>query len=802
MRLPLSWLEEYVDGLPPVDVLCESLTMAGLEVEGVSAPVGEELTAALVTARIDETSAHPNADKLTLCRVDDGSGVRDIVCGASNMKAGDVVVLALPGAKFADGRKIKKSKIRGAVSEGMLCSASELGISDDHEGIMILASDVEAGQPAAPIIGLGDPIIEIAVTPNRGDCLSIRGLAREIGAVCRLGLTESFTQTPSRPSGKCSISVSIAPGAGCTAYRGLMVTGVSIGPSPAWLQARLAACGVRPVNNIVDVTNLVLFETGQPLHAFDADRLHGRTIRVESLERNAKFETLDEQERQLESGDLMICDGEGPVALAGVMGGAGSAVGETTTNIFLESAVFEPALIRSTSRRLGLISESSYRFERGVDPAMVEFALLRAGELICELAGARVAGGVAKSGELPGEGPQLEVRLDRVARILGSEVSGEEALGYLRSVGVEVQAKDSVLEASVPTHRHDVTREIDLIEEIARLHGYERFEPALPNSTMSEAKVPAHERFASEYRSRLSSLGFNEAVCLGFCSRDMNLACPGLHGSDALPVVVLNPLRSDATEMRKSLIPGLLDAYATNVRNGAEVVDLFTRGRTMSMPDGGRPPVEIEAVAGLVAGPRRSRGPGFTGSPAFWDVKAAVEAVAAAAGCGAPDLHWAPCGGRPEYHPSAAAKVSVGTADVGFAGQLHPDLADSLEVSEEIYVFEIDSPRSLEYAPRHSGLKRLARYPSSRRDVSLVVPIGLLAGDIVVAVKEMDEELLESISVFDEYTGPQLGEGRKALGFTIVYRSPEGTLTEEEITSVHDRVTESLVARFGAEVRA
>jgi phenylalanyl-tRNA synthetase beta chain len=798
MRVPLSWLAEFIDDLPPLEQLVERLTMAGLEVEDVDLP-DERLVSGLVTARILEKVQHPNADRLSLCQVEDGDGARQVVCGATNMSTGDMVVLARPKTVLPGGLKIKKSKIRGEASAGMLCSASELGVSADHSGIIVLDSAVAPGLPAAELLGLDQTVIELGITPNRGDCLSIRGVAREVAALCGCALSAGYSAVLDPPEGQSEFAVAIDDVELCSMYRGLAVTGIKVAPSPAWLATRLIAAGLRPINNIVDVTNYILLEYGQPLHAFDSELLNGRTISVRTVDGPTTIETLDEEERSLVAGDLVICDKTGPVAVAGVMGGARTAVHDATSEIFLESALFEPRAVRVTSRRLGLISDSSYRFERGIDPSGVEKALLRAAALIAEVAGGSIAGGIAKAGEIPAAAAPVLVRTARIEKLLGRAVARDDAHKHFAALGADVTLEGDDLNLVAPSHRHDLTREVDWIEEIARLEGYDSFEPVPPSVPMHTAVVPPVHSFQRDARLRLATDGMNEAVSLSFCSSTLNASFRGLHADSSVSVALRNPLRSDEAEMRRSLIPGVLTAHVSNARSGRDVTDFFSIGRTFSANAGGVVS-EIDAIAGVLSGPRRARGPGSAGEVTFWDAKGVVERLVRLV---APQavVAWEPTAACPYLHPREAARIRLGDVVVGVVGRLHPDVADRLEVRGDACVFEVDSRLVLEYAPPRSALKPVPRYPASSRDISFLVPNDLLAGTVVAAVESMNEPLIEHVGVFDEYVGKGVPDGHRALAFSIVYRSADGTLTDDAVAELHDGVVKRLTDGLGIHVR-
>lgn len=785
MRAPIRWLADYLDELPAADEIARRLTMAGLEVESVQRP-DATLLEHLHVARIETVARHPDADRLTLCRVDDGSAVRQIVCGATNMKAGDTVVLAAPGAVLPGGLKIKKSRIRGCDSEGMLCSAAELGLESAQPGILILDQSAQPGDSAASVLGLDETVLEVAVTPNRGDCLSVRGLARDLAAILQKPLRPGFDARHAAPAGDSRFRVRIDAVGDCPLYCGLEIRDVRVGSSPDWLRARLSAAGLRPINVIVDVTNYVLIDRGQPLHAFDADLLAGTDIVVRNAGAGVELETLDGQSRRLRENDLVIADANGPIALAGVMGGARTAVHAGTKTLFLEAAEFRPAVVRATSRRLGLISESSIRFERGIDAGALEQALLEAAHMLVELAGGRITGGIARGGPGPRPRSCVRVRPSRVAQILGTTVERPVIERIVRSLGAELEAhpeRDTVL-VRVPTHRHDLEREIDWIEEVARLIGYDSIPDTVPVLALTDAAVSPARAFDARVRERLAALGLTEIVGLAFCPPERNAVLPGLH-STAAATRVRNPLRSDASEMRRSLLTNLLDAHVHNLRSGARTTDLFAVGRTFA----GEEDPELDVVAGVMWGPRRARGPGDAGPVRFWDVKAAVEGVAAVRSLDG-DLIWRPCPDRPEYHPRDSAAVVLGDVVAGYAGRVHPDLSSRLQVAEDIYIFEIDSRRLASYArPRGRG-RSVGRFPSSRRDVSLLVPDALLAGEVIEAVLRRNERLLEDMWVFDEYAGEGVPQGHRALGFALVYRAEDRTLTDDEVAKVH----ESLVA--------
>ncbi|MFN2378277.1 MAG: phenylalanine--tRNA ligase subunit beta [Candidatus Binatia bacterium] len=797
MRLSYQWLGELVDGLPDAAEVARRLTAGGIEVEALIEPA-QAWDDRLVVARIDAMEQHPNADRLTVCQVDDGTGaLHAIVCGARNMKAGDTVVLARPGCRLPGGLQIKKSKLRGVESAGMLCSATELGLPPTDDGILVLEEGLAPGSEAAPLLGLDDTILELGITPNRGDCLSVLGLAREVAAVCGLRLRE--VEPGFEPSGDASpVSVEVETGGACLFYRGLVLENVKVAPSPTWLRTRLVACGLRPINNVVDVTNFVLMERGQPLHAFDLARLAGPRIVARPARLGETIRALDGRDVALRAEDNVIADAGGPVAIAGVMGGEASSVTDATTGLFLESAMFDASAVRRTSRHHGMISDSSYRFERGVDPAGVEPALLRAASLLMQLAGARPAGGLASAGSRPSPRPPVLVRSARVNALLGTDLADEKIEGILRAVGAGCSAVAGGFEVKAPSFRQDLGREIDFVEEVARVVGYDSIAPALPLVTMMPVSVPVAVRVAADLRSVLSGLGLHEHVSVSFSSEAANARFPGLHGEEP-GVQVRNPLRADDTALQKSALPALLAALRANVAQQQPRVDLFAIARTFAMGLEGEAR-QREVVAGLLYGPRLEARMGSARELVFGDVKALVEKVIAVLAPGRRG-DFVAVQGRPEFHPRAAAEVRIEGRSLGVLGRLHPDLSEELEITGEIYVFEVDCREAVAYRRAHSGLMPIPRFPSSERDISFLVHIDTPASAAIDAVEEMAEPSIESISVFDEYTGAGIGDGLKALGYRLVYRAADRTLTEAEVTALHEKVVGHLTGRLQAQVR-
>jgi phenylalanyl-tRNA synthetase beta chain len=803
MRISLNWLRDYVDLSVPVDELAHRLTMAGLEVSAV-----ETLGAGIegvVTARIVGKGPHPGADRLSLCRVDDGSEVHEIVCGATNMDTGDAVALARVGTRLPGGLKIKKAKIRGQASFGMMCSERELGLGEGHAGILILPPDTAPGRPLLEVLGLPDTVFEVDLTPNRADCLSVVGVAREVAALTGAALRlpqPNLSEAGEPVAGQTSVTIE-APEL-CRRYAARIVRGVRIGPSPRWLQQRLQALGVRALNNVVDVTNYVLMELGHPLHAFDLQRLGDQRIVVRRAAAGERFTTLDGQERVLDADTLMICDGHGPVAVAGIMGGLNSEVEDTTRDVLLESAYFDPANIRRSSKALGLSTEASYRFERGTDIEGLIRALDRAAGLIAELAGGTVAEGIWDAYPAPVPRRRVDCRPARVSAVLGVELSRDAIVGHLISLGLALVAETgSELTFEVPSHRVDLEREIDLIEEVARLHGYDEIPVTLPKVEMRAGERPASRITADHARDALVAAGMAEAVSLSFIdpAEDERL---GLGEGDALrrKVTIRNPLNSETSVLRSTLLPGLLRAAGLNARRQTGAVRLFEVGRTFHPVAGQDLPREVQRVGAVLSGERYPLGwLADTQGVDFFDAKGIVEGFLAT--LGVDGVAWEAATDRPWLHPGRGARVVLDGAELGWCGQLHPDRVEAYQVPEQTLVFELDLDRLQRAGHRTGAFPGLDRYPAVARDLAVVLDRSVPVQQVMDAVSDHagSEPLLRSATLFDAYEGERLAADKVSLAVRIVYRSEDRTLTEEEVQEAEAGLLAHLEQHLGARLR-
>jgi phenylalanyl-tRNA synthetase beta chain len=801
MKVPLSWLREFIDIPVPVAELASRLTMAGVEVEGIE-QCGSEL-AEVVVGEIVSVERHPDADRLVVCQVRAGGvDLARVVCGAPNARAGLRVPYAKPGAMLPAGRRIEVAEVRGVVSSGMLCSKAELGLGDEVHGLLELPGDAVPGQPLAVHLGLEDTVLEIAVTPNRGDCLSVLGLAREIAALydLKLRLPRFRLREQGTVRAASLATVRIDDPSGCSRYAARLIGDLTVGPSPTWLQQRLRAAELRPLNHIVDVTNYVMLELGQPLHAFDYDRLPEKQIVVRRAGGDRVMRSLDGRDRTLESADLLITTGEIPIAIAGVMGGANSEVVQETRQVLLESARFDPATIRRTARRLGLRSEASYRFERGVDVKRVRFALDRAAALIAQLGGGRVAAGVVEAYPAPHVPSVIELRTSRMEFLLGFPVPTAEARSALRRVGARTKARNAkILKVELPSYRHDLEREVDLIEEVIRLLGYERIPTRLPAVEMVAGERSLHSIRESDLRRFMANQGFHELVTWSFASTKANQIFRGIGVPSDRPVRILNPITAEESELRFSLCPGLLDAVRTNANVGEPSVAAFAIGKVFWMSDR---PAEGRRMAAILFGTLPTVALGKQRpSVHFLDAKGALENILQRLGV-LDRVSWQrPGDGQGLFHPGKAALAIVEGQPVAVVGALHPDLEAELEVAQACCVFELDLERVLEYVPARSILTDLPRFPEVVRDVAVVVGHGFASDRVVKFVRQWNRGLVERVTLFDEYVGPPIPEGRKSLAYSIAYRSADRTLTDDEVNRLHQQLISDLRAALPVELR-
>jgi phenylalanyl-tRNA synthetase beta chain len=763
MKISLEWLKDYVALPESADALADTLTQGGTEVIGREAR--GHVPDKIVVAQILSSEQHPNADRLSVCQVDDGSGQpRQIVCGAKNYKVGDKIPLALPGAVLGPDFKIKAGKLRGVASDGMMCSAKELALAEDAEGLLILSADAPIGKPVKELFP-PDTVLELEVTPNRPDLLGYRGVAREVGTLTRV--EANLPRSPmvaEKPAGE---AVRLE-NAGCPFYAARIIRGVKVGPSPQWLVDRLAAVGLRPINNVVDVTNYVLLETGQPLHAFDFSKLEGGIV-VRNAREGESLSALDGSELKLREHDLVIADSRKAVALAGVMGGAATGVGDGTTDLLLESAWFEPARVRKSSREMGISTDSSYRFERRVDPAGVLAASARAVDLILQTAGGAAEPAVLVAGQLPSAGAQVALDHDRCRALLGLEIADAEIDTILQSLGLDKSGANW----TVPSFRPDLTREVDLIEEVIRVAGIERVPSRLRGFPAEAGVADLRHDNAEKARERLRAQGFSEARASHFVSPEA-LQRAGIAAAGA--VAIRNPLGADQALLRPVLLSGLLEALARNQRQGADSVRLFELGPVFHQVE-----AEQQTALALLA----------TGAGGdLYDVKGVLCAVLGAVDFTAAD--------------GAALEIS-GRGVRGAVRRLPRALAEAHDAIGAVYFAEVLLDGWLETPTGAVRVLPLPKFPSVERDLSILLPRATAYAAIEKTLLGAKAPHLQSVGlkdVFVDTTGVKLAADQRSVTVTLTFRDEGRTLTSEEVDRVVETLRDHAKAELGAVFRA
>nr|WP_320050765.1 phenylalanine--tRNA ligase subunit beta [uncultured Desulfuromonas sp.] len=804
MNVTYKWLKEFVDFDLDGDQLSHRLTMAGLEVDYMER-LGEGLDTVIV-ARLEQVETHPDADKLTMCQVNTGSEIIPVVCGAKNHKQGDLVALAQVGSVLPGDFKIKKSKIRGAVSQGMLCSEKELGLAEESEGILILSKDLPLGIPVFEALDLKDIRYEIGLTPNRADCLSVAGIAREVAAM--VGKSMELPVVPSVEESTEDInaltSVTIEDADGCPRYMARLIQGVKIGPSPEWLIRRLESVGQRSINNVVDVTNYLLMELGHPLHAFDFNSLRGKRIIVKRAADDETFVTLDGQTRTLQSSDIVICDAEGSVALAGVMGGENSEVQETTVDVLLESAYFDPISIRRTSKRLGIHSEASHRFERGADIEIVPVALERATALIQQVAGGQVAKGWIDTYPKSLEKRIVPITVEKTNRLLGLDLSLQQIDSLLQSIELKtspLSSTESGLQVVIPMSRHDLEREVDLIEEVARLNGYDNIPVTMPASRVVHRRKEEHQSFITQLRNALVAQGGREIINYSFVSPTawdkIQLADDDERRSN---VRILNPLTEDQSVMRTSLVPGMLEVVSRNLAYRSDDLRLFELRPVFQVVEGQEQPCEIVNLCAALTGRREKQGWAQNNdSVDFFDLKGLVEVVAEQLNLEV--LQFEADAGQHYLHPGKSCRIYSSETLIGVMGEVHPVVQDAYDLNQPVFLLELDIPAMISVRCGGTKFEAISRFPDVYRDSAILVANDVAADQILNVISSVKAKNVDDVVLFDLYSGKGIPEGKKSIAFRIRYRSTEKTLTDDEINKMHAKIVKSLEKNLGAELR-
>ncbi|MBU0480288.1 MAG: phenylalanine--tRNA ligase subunit beta [Proteobacteria bacterium] len=804
MKFTVNWLKKYIDFDLSGNELADRLTMAGLEVDSIQS-LCQKLDG-VVVARVIDVSPHPDADKLVLCNVDTGKGISRIVCGAPNVTAGMVTALATPGTIMPGGFKIKPAKIRGAASEGMLCSARELGIGEDKSGIMNLPDEFVIGSPLVDALELEDTVVEVDLTPNRPDCASVIGIGREVGSFTGGRISHPVDWELPELDGKgVPFKVEIKDSKGCPRYSARLVRGVRIAPSPWWLQKYLLAVGLRPISNVVDITNFVMLEYGQPLHAFDFSLLADSRIEVRKAVPGEKTTTLDGVERALDPEMLLICDGKGPVAVAGVMGGGNSEVSKTTTDVLIESACFDPVSIRRTSRQLNLATDSSYRFERGVDPQGTLRALERAVHLIVELAGGEaVPGGVDVKDGLQ-ELVRLTLRVSRCSKLLGLDLTAERIAKLLASIEIEsVIRDDETLEVTIPGFRVDLEREVDLIEEIARLIGYNDLPTSLPNVPLSFADNEPIRDLRKRVAAVMTAQGFNEAINYSFVS-EKHFAMMGL-APDHLArktIRLMNPLAEDQSVMRTMMLPGIIENVRRNINYQSPDIRLFEIGKVFIPAGDGQPDEDTRLVA-VMSGRRHPEAPVFhygqTGAD-FFDVKACVENLLTELRLSG--VKMVAEKNPPEYVDGASyLAIEAAGKNIGGCGRMSASCLKAFGIKEaEVFFVDLSLSGVSGLTPDAKSFKPLDRFPSVQWDIAMLIPEDAPSGEIIRTIMGSNEPFVVKAEIFDVYRGDTIETGFKSVAVAVTYRDPSATLEDEKVQKIHQKMIEIIGSRFGGKLR-
>jgi phenylalanyl-tRNA synthetase beta chain len=799
MRVPLSWLADHVDVEVPAETLAERLTFAGIEIETIHR-VGDDL-AGIVTARVLEVEPHPDADRLVLVRIDAGGDDRWVVCGARNFAPGDVVPWAAPGAKLPGGVEIGRRTVRGAVSDGMLASARELGVFDDHSGILVLPPDTPVGADVVEAVGLRDSVLDVKTAPNRGDILSMRGIAREAAVLCGTELKPLDLAVPETgpPTAKLA-SVAVEDTEGCPLYAARVVEGLDAArPAPLWMARRLYLYGQRPLGAVVDVTNYLLLDQGQPLHAFDLDRVPGQRIVVRRAGEGETLRTLDGRDRRLTAQDTVITSGERALALAGIMGGEDTEVRPDTTRVLIESAHFPPATVRRTMRRLGMHTEGGQRWARGVDPAGAEPVCDQAAALMAALAGGTVATGRLRAG--PGVGEREAIRLDwaRSSRRLGAPADPEFAAARLRGFGCRTEVADRRTVLAVPpSWRFDLELWADLEEEVARSWGYDQIPATLPGAT--GGRLAASQRLRRQAREVLAGMGVTEVQSYPFLSQAA-FDRLGLPADDPRrqTLRLANPISEEAPELRTTMLPGLAEAARRNLARGLEGVAIYELGAVF-LPDPERELPDEPLILGILLAGQRAAG--RFDDPRqpfdFADAKGVVEGLVDA--LGVPGVGYR-AEQPPPFHPGRCAGVFLEDLPVGACGQLHPRVAADLELPAASFAVELELDALLAAVPPMRPAATPSPYPELSFDVAFLVPPGVAEAGLEAVLAEAGGELLARLTLFDAYQGPPLPPGHRNLAYRVALQAPDRTLTDADGAAVRDRMAALAAERLQAVLR-
>ncbi|WP_100405056.1 phenylalanine--tRNA ligase subunit beta [Bacillus solitudinis] len=807
MLVSYNWLQDYVkiDDIRAAEI-AEKMTRGGIEIDIIH-QLNNGISG-IVVGHVLECTQHPNADKLNICKVDIGEEEPvQIICGAANIGANQKVVVAKVGAVLPGNFKIKKAKLRGEASHGMICSLQELGIEsklvhkDFSEGIYVFQEAVEVGSDALKALNLDDEVLELDLTPNRADCMNMIGVAYEVAALySRDVMLPSIHVTASEEKSSDYVTVNVEAKEDNPYYGATIIKNVKVGPSPLWLQNRLMAAGIRPISNVVDVTNYVLLEYGQPLHAFDFDRFGSKEVLVRRAKAGEKIVSLDDVERELSSEHLVITNGIDPMAIAGVMGGAKSEVSTDTTTILLEAAYFKGSTVRKASRDLGLRSDSSARFEKGIDPRRVKTAAQRAATLIAELAGGTILSGVVEEDTLQIEEPIVTIALSRMNERLGMKLSTEEIQSILTRLRFEFSLNGDNVSVKAPSRRPDIRIEEDIIEEVARLYGYDNIATTLPEGKTTQGALTTYQAKRRQVRRFLEGAGLSQVITYSLTTAQKAKGFAGEYAGKA-PIRLAMPMSEDRSTMRTSLIPHLFDVLTHNLNRKNNDVHVYEMGSVFTSEEETitKQPNEREMVAGALTGMWHEHAWQGEKKPVdFYVVKGILEGIFAELGL-EEEIDFVQAK-KPGLHPGRTATITFAGQEIGFIGQVHPT-TQKAEDLKETYVYQLDLEVILSYEAKPVLYEALPRFPAIGRDIALVVDRDLASGDVKSVIVEAGGELLKSVRLFDLYQGEHMEAGKKSLAFSLTYFDPERTLTDEDVTTVHEKVLARLQEKVGATLR-
>ncbi|GGH88228.1 phenylalanyl-tRNA synthetase beta chain [Pullulanibacillus pueri] len=808
MYVSYNWLNEYVDltGVTPQE-LAEKITKAGIEVEHVTF-LGEGIRD-VVVGYVESCDRHPNADKLNVCQVNIGAEENvQIICGAPNVAAGQKVVVAKVGAVLPGNFKIKKAKLRGEVSQGMICSLQELGIEDKFvpkefaHGIYVLEEEAEVGADALPYLNLNDYVLELDILPNSAHCLNMIGVAYEVASILDRDICLPKPELhESRVEAASKVSIEVADQDKVPFYGARIVEGIKVGPSPRWLQQRLMAAGVRPISNIVDISNFVMLEYGQPLHTFDFDAFGSDRVLVRQAEEGEKLTTLDDTERTLTSEDLVITNGEKAVAIAGVMGGADSEVSDTTQTVLLESAIFDSLSIRRTSTRLGLRTDASSRYEKGIDRNRAADAAARAAELMEQLAGATVLKGIVHEGAVEVPPSTIDMPWQKINHVLGTQLLEEEILSVFRRLRFGAKIEGDTLHVAVPTRRPDVTIPEDLVEEVGRTYGYDHVPATLPEGSSTTGQLTDYQLKRRKVQRLMEGAGLYQTVTYSLTTEEKAHLISSIDEQKHTPVRLAMPMSEERAVLRVGLIPELLEVVRYHLNRQMPNIKVFEMGRVFHADEETLTdlPEEKEHLVGALTGTREDSG-WYSKQQAidFFTVKGIIERLFDAFDLTERVSYEA--ADREGMHPGRTANVLLDHVVVGFLGQIHPTLQNELDL-KETYVFELDIETILNAENEALSYTLLPRYPAMTRDIALVVDEAITSGQLVQVIKSTGAPLLKEVKLFDIYRGESLGEGKKSMAYALKYLDPEKTLTDKEVEKVHQKVLEACETQLGAVLR-